>query len=521
MRKYFTKKRIIIVYAVTLFLVASIFTYFHPLQFTGYELAFINPAPPVIPALQEWHGGSGSFAIGYASRIVVDPTYRVQLLDTAQVFSNDLFNETGNRLPVVVANPPNTSDFFLTLTNADSSLGNEGYIFDVEDAVTISAQSSTGVFYGTRTALQILREDSARTYIPKGLARDYPQYAERGFMLDVGRKYFPISFLEDYVRLMAWYKMNDFQLHLNDNATGGGNSPDWMHQYAAFRLNSPDFPGLAASAGSYTRQDILALEAVARQYHVTITPEIDMPAHDLALTQYRPDLASPTYSKEILNLSNPASYNFVESLWNTFLPWFETSQVDIGADEYVTSDANGYRQFINTLDAFLKQKGKTVRMWGSLSRLQSNIAVSTNIVIEDWNNGWSNPVAMVKQGYHIINVNDNLLYIVPKAGYYHDYLDTRQLYEQWEPNIFDFAHAGLNLAPNDPHLLGGMFAEWNDALGKVSIADVHARVKPAMPTLSEKLWSGPTNSLPYELFQQLAVQIGDPPGTHLPVVSTW
>jgi hexosaminidase len=224
----------------------------------------------------------------------------------------------------------------------------------------------------------------------------------------------------------------------------------------------------------------------------------------------------------MLDLNNPKTYTFLESIWNEFLPWFDSSQVDIGVDEYVQSDANRGRQFINTLDAFLKQKGKTVRMWGSLTKLKSNINVNTDIVIDDWNNGWANPVDMVDQGFHIINMNDKLLYIVPKAGYYHDYLDTKLLYEQWEPNIFDFSNPSLNLSPNDPHLLGGMFAVWNDKLGSVvSDADVYARVKPAMQTLSEKLWSGPTNTLPYDLFRQLAVQIGDPPGTHLPLVSSW
>ena len=521
LRNRFTRKRIIALYAVILFFCVIIFTYFHPLQFASYQLAFLNPEPQVIPGLQEWYGSSGYFALSNSSRIVVDPSYTTQLMDTAQVFQGDLVDVTGYRLPVVIADSPDTGDFFLTLKNLDSSLGNEGYIFDVGEAAVISAHTSTGVFYGTRTALQILREDSARSYIPRGRARDYPQYAERGFMLDVGRKFFPISFLEDYVRFMAWYKMDDFQLHLNDNALGAGNSPDWTHQYAAFRLNSDNFPALAARDGSYTKQDILALESVAKQYHVTITPEIDAPAHALAFTQYRPDLASPKYSKEILDLNNPNTYTFLESIWNEFLPWFDNSQVDIGVDEYVPGDANGGRQFINTFDAFLKQKGKTVRMWGSLTKLKSNIKVNTDIVIDDWNNGWANPVDMVKQGFHIINMNDNLLYIVPKSGYYHDYLDTKLLYEQWEPNIFDFSNPSLNLSPGDPQLLGGMFAEWNDKLGSmISDADVHARVKPAMQTLSEKLWSGPTNALPYDLFRQLAVQIGDAPGTHLPAVSS-
>ena len=335
-------------------------------------------------------------------------------------------------------------------------------------------------------------------------------------MLDVGRKFFSISFLEDYVKFMAWYKMNDFHLHLNDNEVDAGKSPDWMHKYAAFRLNSPRFKGLAARDGSYTQQDMRELQDIAKQYAVTITPEIDAPAHDLAFTQYRPDLASKNDSKEFLDLNNPKTYTFLNAIWDEFLPWFDSTQVDIGADEYSPGDAARYRQFINRYDAYLRQKGKTVRIWGSLSEMKSSITVDTDLVIDDWDNQWANPVDMVQQGFHIVNANDRLLYIVPKAGYFNDSLDTRLLYEQWEPYIFDFSNQSLNLKPGDQHLVGGMFAEWNDKLGSViSDADVHARVRPAMQVLSQKMWSA-TTGMPYEQFQQLASKIGEAPGTHLP-----
>ncbi len=474
-----------------------------------------NPAPQVIPALREWQGGYGSFTLDTHARIAVDSAYASRLRTTAQVFRNDLFAETGHVFPVTVMNSPQSGDFFLTLHTSDSVTGNEGYLFQVGNAVVISARTPTGVFYGTRTALQILLQDPAKAHIPRGSARDYPQYAERGFMLDVGRKFFPISVLEDYVKFMAWFKMNDFHLHFNDNAPNGGTNPDWQHQFAAFRLNSPVFPGLAAKDGSYTQQDILQLETVAAEYGVTITPEIDMPAHDLALTQYRPDLASPTGSKEFLNLSNPATYTFLNSLWNTFLPWFTAKQVDIGADEYMQSEGEQYRQFINIYDDYLRSKGKTVRMWGSLSGMPGSTKVNTDIVIDDWNNGWANPVAMVQQGYTIINANDSLLYIVPRAGYYHDYLDTQTLYNAWEPNIFSLNNPSLDLAPGNPRLLGGMFSEWNDAGNVISNADVYNRVKPAMSTLGQKLWSGTTAGISYAQFAQLAQFIGDAPGTHL------
>ncbi len=79
----------------------------------------------------------------------------------------------------------------------------------------------------------------------------------------------------------------------------------------------------------------------------------------------------------------------------------------------------------------------------------------------------------------------------------------------------------MNLQPGDPHLLGGMFAEWNDKLGGVvSDADVQQRVKPAMQTLGEKLWSGTTTAMTYEQFCQVAQQIGQAPGTQLPEFQT-
>src|SRR5947208_1026251 len=310
-----------------------IFTFLFPLRIINPAILFANAAPTVIPGLREWRGSSGSFMVDSASRITIDPLYAAQLQDTAHVFQNDLFAMTGNSLPVVTTSSPIIGDFFLTLKNSDRSIGSEGYLLKVGDSVVISANTSTGAFYGTRTILQILIQDPTKTHIVRGTARDYPRYQERGFMLDVGRKFFSLNFLEDYVKFMAWYKMNDFHLHLNDNEIDGGKSPDWKHKYAAFRLNSPRFKGLAAKDGYYTEQDMRELQAVAKQYAVTITPEIDAPAHYLAFTQYRPDLAGKT-DKELLDLGNPKTYTFLNAIWDEFLPWFDSTRVDIGADEY-------------------------------------------------------------------------------------------------------------------------------------------------------------------------------------------
>ncbi len=206
------RKRTAALYVLILLIVLLGLTNVARLRLADLASWVVNTAPTVIPSLREWQGASGTFTMVGTSRIVVDPSYIGQLQDTPQVFQSDLLAITRHKLPLVVSRSPATGDFFLTVSNADHDLGSEGYRLKIADYVTISALTRTGVFYGTRTVLQILLQDPTQTQMPQGTARDYPQYAERGFMLDAARKFFSITSLEDYVKLMAWYKMNDFQI---------------------------------------------------------------------------------------------------------------------------------------------------------------------------------------------------------------------------------------------------------------------------------------------------------------------
>ena len=393
----------------------------------------VNPTPQVIPSLREWHGGSGAFALTPTSRIVLDTATGDQLADSARVFATDLSLITGRALPIVSDSAAEPGDIFLSLAMTDEALGDEGYSLAIADAVTLRAPTATGVFYGTRTILQMLLADPAKARLPRGSARDYPRYRERGFLLDVGRKYFPLSELKEYVRAMSYFKLNDFHLHLNDNQLIVGTGPDWTTKYAAFRLSSPRFPGLAAKDGAYTRQDMRELQDFAKPYGVTITPEIDVPAHALALTQYRPDLASKTLDKSLLDLANPNTLPFVKSLWDEFLPWFDSKDVHIGADEYDPKEGEAYRQFVNAADDYLRSRGYTVHAWGSLAQMPGTTQVHTDVVMDIWDTAFASASDLARQGYHVVNAIDTYLYIVPKAGNYNDYLDTKLLYEQWNP----------------------------------------------------------------------------------------
>ena len=88
----------------------------------------------------------------------------------------------------------------------------EGYELEITNKVGIKASTAQGIFWGTRTLLQMLY--SQGTKLAKGSIRDWPEFPNRGFMLDVGRKFFTLDYLKQQIKVLSFYKMNEFQIHL-------------------------------------------------------------------------------------------------------------------------------------------------------------------------------------------------------------------------------------------------------------------------------------------------------------------
>lgn len=483
-----------------------------PKVMLGADSTAVNPKPEVIPSLREWQGETGSFTIATDARIVIDPRFTDNLNKMAAIFKKDLKNIAGKDVSIVMGKPQ-AGDFFLTLDCQDTTIGEEGYLFEVKDYVVIRANTHTGVFFGTRTALQILLQDPGQNNIPKGVARDWPKYEVRGFMLDVGRRYFSMDFLKQIVKAMAWFKMSDFQVHLSDNAIFKDPSRKHWDAYSAFRLESDTFPKLTATDGSYSKEEFQAFINFAQQRGVAITPEIDTPSHALAMTKLKPDLVHPELPVDHLDITNPKTIEFVKSIWEEYLEYFENVEyVHIGADEFYADNPKvieTYRKYMNKLNAFIKSKGKKTRAWGSLRMYPGDTPVDKDIVLNIWSLDWQHPDDAVQNGFDIINTLDTYLYIVPTAGYYRDYLNTEFLYKHWLPSTFSRSpEASVNIDPDNPHLLGGMFAVWNDKVkADYTAADVYDRVIDAIPTMAQKMWSADTEQS-YKAFRELSKVIG-------------
>ncbi|WP_220101275.1 family 20 glycosylhydrolase [Chitinophaga oryzae] len=475
-----------------------------------------NPPPFVIPALREWYGGKGNYTLPNNPALVIDTRDTAALLPGVTVFKADLQQLTGSRQISIRTGQPRKGDIYFSLHSPDRSLEKEGYQLEIAGDIRIQATHAQGAFWATRTLLQILEQDRQHRHIPQGITRDYPKYAVRGFVLDVGRKFFSMEFLRHYVKFMAYYKMNDFHVHLNDNAFKQFFGDNWDSTYAAFRLENNTFPGLTAKDGSYSKKAFIALQDLADSCAVKIIPEIDVPAHSLAFTKAVPQTASLLYGKDHLNLDS-ASYDMIDKVFREYLqgpePVFKGDEVHIGTDEYSKKEAEKFRAFTDHYIRYVESFGKKVRMWGSLTHAQGTTPVkSAGVTMNAWYNGYADPADMMRQGYDLISTPDGWLYIVPAAGYYYDYLDVAKIYQQWEPNMIGEAVFPMG----HPQIKGGAFAVWNDHSGNgITEQDVHDRVFPSMQVLAEKMWNGHTPQSDYQQFSTRSRLIGEGPGLNM------
>lgn len=469
-----------------------------------------NDKPKVLPELQQWFGHEGDFTIGSTSKIVLNPALGQAFQDMAQAFAADYKEITGNAITVVTGTAPAAGDFYFKASTEE--LDKETYDMEIGESVTVSASDSVGAFWSTRTILQILKRNG--TTIPKGLVRDYPLYEVRGFMLDVGRKAIPLDFLKMWVKQMSWYKMNDFNLHLSDEA--------FDLSYWGFRLES-NIPKLTSTDIYYTKDEFRQLQIESKAQGVSIVPEFDTPGHATAYTHARPDLARPG-NRSYLDVQNPDSLKFIKEVFAEYMEeenpvFLPDTVVHIGTDEYKggsQAEKEAFRVYQDELLKFIRDDmHRTPRVWGS----QTENSGATQITVEGvqmymWYPGYANPKAMYDLGYKMINIHDGNVYIVPGVGYYSDYLSKSNILNNWKPNNV----MGMELPAGDPQVMGGSYALWNDETGDkhdngTTDVEMFDRMFDILPTFSERLWSSVKDYTVADI-DALTAQIKYAPGTN-------
>ena len=309
---------------------------------------------------------------------LIPPTLR----EFANTFATDWKDTLHCEEPIVESfNEPVTQSIFITIGNCSEFRDvagrwtSEAYSIGVrDDGVTITGASPLGAWWGTRTLLQqaVLNNGT----IPVGSGVDTPGWGTRGVFLDAGRHYYPPDFLVELCNWISYWKQNTFHLHLSDNLYNNVDiysKEQQMELYAAFRLWSND----SAVAGlnkrqneSYTREEFDHIQSSCASRGVTVIPEIEAPGHALVITQWKPELGIKD-DASLLNISYPDTLPTMRTIWKTFLPWFHSKVVHIGADEYVdaslskTALVEEYNHLVIDLNSYFRnESSKEVRIWG-------------------------------------------------------------------------------------------------------------------------------------------------------------
>jgi hexosaminidase len=389
----------------------------------------------------------------------------------------------------------------------DVALGGEGYRLRVSDKIHIAANTSDGIFWASRTLLQLLVNGPGHG-VPTLDVEDTPSYGYRGIMMDAARNHHSLDFHLEMVRRMSSYKLNHYMIHFSDNES--------------YTLPSVRYPELPTGGMHYTREEIELLVETARRYHVTIVPSIDVPGHAAALVRGIPALGfSP--NPRAINIAQEETYYILQDLFDEVMSMFPGAYWHLGADEIRFPDLQeapdrSYRAwmkernlktggqllnyFINRMHVYVQSKGKKMLVWEGFDPAQQP-QVHRDIIVCPFDVKFDGrmPRDYIKAGYRLLNTSWSPLYIANKI-----YMTTPEIMALWTPYMFGAGRSPQpfrywkKLTPEDvtTEIIGAQMcswgneaaAEWGMFFGDMPGYPDYGRPAPRAQIFSERIWDG-------------------------------
>ena len=276
------------------------------------------------------------------------------------------------------------------LFETDDSLEAEEYILKTGEKTVITASSAAGQLYALQTLKQILFQTDFN--ICAFEIKDKPKYKIRGFMLDVGRYFFPVEDVKLMIRRMAYHKLNLFHFHITEDQ-------GWRVEIDKYPLltqigskrKKTNF-NHTPHGGYYTKDQIREIVDYAHAFCVKVMPEFDIPGHSRAAIAAYPRLSCferelPVadhwgVKHDVLCAGKDSTMDFVKGVLDTFFELFPDEYIHIGGDEVPMhrwrlcpncqkkikdlglKDENALQAwFMNTVKDYCAAHGKQAFMW--------------------------------------------------------------------------------------------------------------------------------------------------------------
>src|ERR1022692_2549039 len=481
---------------------------------TATTFAGDTSAPAIIPLPQKMESEAGSsklqpekqvpgLRIRPRTKIVVDAASE----EAGRLLARQLFQSTGYQLPVSTATKADAAknNIALTTRNATAALGAEGYELTVTpDSAIIRAPDAAGVFYGVQSLLQLLPAEVFATNPVRGVVwtlpcvhiEDQPRFKWRGLMLDVSRHFFNKEEIKQILDVMALHKLNTFHWHLTDDQgwrieikkyprlTEVG---AWRKEIG-FKLDpkaSTAYGPDGRYGGYYTQADVREVVNYARERHITIVPEIEMPGHATAALMAYPqfscaggpfttDLPGGVFNG-IYCPGNDAAFAFVEDVLAEVCELFPGKYIHVGGDEVpvdnwkkcakcqarmqqegLKSERELESYFIRRMEKFITAHGKNLIGWREIREG----GLAQNAAIMDW---VGDAVEAASDGHDVV--------MTPLADCYFDHYQSKD--HATEPyaiggylplaQVYSFEPMPAKLDPQyHPHILGAQANVWTE-----------------------------------------------------------
>lgn len=485
--------------------------------FLFYFTCHIVNAQTILPTPTTTVMGKGFFQLSEKIEFFSSGSEKIDKIFLTTLF--ELLNVEGKK-----QSNPQEADVFFLLTDKENIPG-EGYSLSIyNDQIRVEASTEAGLFYGMQSLVQLIfegkqSETNQDIRIPCMQINDYPKHTWRSFMLDSGRQYQSVAFIKRYIDYLAMLKMNVFHWHLTEGI-------GWRVQIKKYpRLTSVGaFVGEGPEQkGFYSQDEIREVVAYARERHITVVPEIDLPGHsEAALTAY-PEMTclkkAPesvmAFSSHIFCGGSEKTYQFVFDILDEVCELFPSEYIHLGGDEAPKNDwdqctvcqgkikeenlKNSHDlqlYFSKRLADYLKEKGRKVIFWGDVV-YEDGVKLPDNVVIYWWNFRGHGDLALkqaLKNGYPVICGTNYYTYlnfpVTPWSNYRQE--RTFDLKTVYTSNPSD-------LKENNPLILGIGTCLWTDWHVVESMID--QRVFPRIFALSEQMWNSGTR-LPFPDFYQ-------------------
>lgn len=501
----------------------------------------------IIPQPDTLIAKSGTFVINNETRIILQ-TNDAPTAAVAKLFSNQVSITTGIKLFTEVSLPkvpqikPKTKKSITVspVTNAilfiksTQAMPEDGYKLSVEsNLVTVTASGSQGFFYALQTLFQLLpaeiyssaKVNGLQLIIPCVNIVDKPRYEHRGFMLDVGRHFMPLSFVKKTIDLLAMHKMNILHWHLTEDQGWRIEILKYprLTQLGSVRSETIDgkmtynqplkFDGKEHS-GFYTQDEIRDVVKYAQERYVTIIPEIEMPGHALAALAAYPELGCTggPYSVakiwgviEDVYCPTEKTFEFIEDVLTEVMDLFPSKYIHIGGDECpkITWQRSKFCQdlmkaqglkdehelqsyFIKRIDKFLTSKDRKIMGWDEI--LEGGL--SPNATVMSWR-GVQGGIEAAKQKHDVVMTPNSYVYI----DYYQSHPITEPLaiggFLTLE-KVYSYEPTPSELKPEEAkHILGAQVNLWTEYVATPEHAEY--MTFPRACALSEVTWTPSIN----------------------------